>query len=386
MELSVRRVAGLVVAVAALLFLFLPPRPTGFPYSRRSRVVTPAERADSLLREVESEEYSVGAQIWRTTVRAELTRRLAATGVDDRLTIDERVPRALGAHMQRTYAALRPRLGTAVRTPIFLLADSAWGVPSFDAAFADDSIPSAASACVTVFGMHLEGVPRAGRRDTTAYMLRTYRAAVFPRPTGLGLCAFEAAFGKPSPQVREWLTERELRPIAAGYDPFWPKIPTVGRYPDGTLDTVSPYWWDWEALPGLTIERRACAAGRLDHCAAALIPVIPSKSRERATLMSWRGRYLNGFGAFGSPWLMNALARHLGPARFAELWKSDAAPPETFKRLTGAPMDSLLRAVEFGERPHIDVGASVNGVMLLASLLLFAALLGAAMLTNPRKR
>ena len=49
-------------------------------------------------------------------------------------------------------------------------------------------------------------------------------------------------------------------------------------------------------------------------------------------------------------------------------------------------MDSLLRAVEFGERPHIDVGASVNGVMLLASLLLFAALLGAAMLTNPRKR
>jgi hypothetical protein len=388
MEVNLRRTVAFVAIGFAFLVLLMPPRPTGFAYMSGRKFDTEAQRLDRAMSDVSDTLAVVSGRLWAMQVRDSLARRVATKGIEDRVVIDPRVPRALAQHIATVYAMARSRMGNAVRLPLYLVHDSAFGGRFYSATSYVDSLPGAPATCATVTGIHLAGYPQGGRRDTTRYLVREFGMSRFPRTRTFGLCSFEASFGPPSATVRRWLRERNSRPIQSGYDPARPLRPIISQDESEYSSGLSPRWgWDVEMSPGLQLKRRACAAGRLAFCSEVVAPVRATRIAEVADLTNDAGMgWWNWYGGYGSTSLMNALAQSLGPAPFAQLWTADATPPESYARLTGVPMDSLARRVMFGERFEFSTGATPRVRDVLWSICVAMLLLGCAAASNPRRR
>ena len=384
MELTVRRVAGVVLAAFVLLVLARPPHPVGLSYEELSDRETSAldrtrdarDAARDTLRVIE---YS----LWSRQVRDSVRRELAGTPVSgrNRAFIDPRVPAATRAHIEAVYAATRARMSAdAMALPIFVVLDTTLNYRLGTTLWVENAA-GPAPACATVLRVRVsrEAIrdPRRMARD-----IQRVVSARFPQPAHFGLCGFEAAFGAPSAEVQRWLEKREFRPVASGYDPtLKPRAP---RY---LSDYVIPYF-NSDKNGAMGLDMRACYAGRSVRCLNAVAPVSDRPFEGPVgglsdVLSDWRWY---GWGWNGSPELMNTLAASMGAESFGKLWRGNAPPPDAYRQLTGVPIDTLARRVLVGDAPPLRVGASLSLASVITPLLMAAVFAGLATLAHPRRR
>lgn len=384
MELTVRRAAGIVLALFVLLVLARPPHPVGLSYEelihRATSTLDGARDARDAARDtLRVVEYSLWSRQVGDSVRRELARTPESRR--DRAFIDPHVPAATRAHIEAVYAATRARM-SASRTalPIFVVLDTTLNYRLGTTLWVEHAADPAPT-CATVLRVRVSGV---AMRDTRR-MLRDIQRVVparFPQPAHFGLCGFEAAFGAPSSVVRRWLAEREYRAVASGYDPTL--TPRTLRY---LSEYVTPYFNSYRNA-AMGLEMRACYAGRSQHCLRA---VAPLSARPLDEPIGWNADVASdwrwyGWGWYGSPELMNTLATSMGAESFGKLWRGNASPPDAYRQLTGVPIDTLARRVLVGDAPPLKVGSSLSLASVITPLLIVAVFAGLATIANPLRR
>lgn len=378
MEMTARRMAGIALAAFALLVVVRPPRPTGRTYDDALRQGSAEDRVRRALEATNDTLQTVELTKLSRELRVRIEGQLAATPAEarDRIIMDPRIPESLRRHTESVYAESRARMPhSSMALPIFVLLDQSqlYRLGSMIWIERDgDMVPT----CASVLRVRASDK---GMRDSRQ-MIRDIRRTLppdFPQPRHFGLCGFEAAFGPPSPAMRQWLQEREFRPVVTGYD-----MSVSARSSPGLRDNLIP-WYLAADNGAMALTLRACASGRSDQCLAAIAPTYRRGVADLATPSSeWNWYFWRYTGSLD---LMNALASSLGPDRFAVLWRADEAPDKAYHRLTGVPIDTLARRVLLGNSPPLRAGATVKLTDVLVDLGIALLLAGLAAFSNPRR-
>lgn len=388
--MTTKRLAGLTLGAFALFVLARPPRPTGTLWDVMSRDARASDRAARQRTATLDTIRRIDHSLWLRRVRDSTVRTVAALPVNGRnqVFVDARIAPSLRAHIQRVYTDTRRQIGGDVALPMFVVVDTT----PFDDRTTSlwiDSLGTSQPTCATVVRVFVSSADLkanhlASRQADMRQLIRALRSN-FPQRRHFGLCSFEAAFGPPSASVRRWLAERQFYAIGSGFDPSL-KPRKFAFVSDEGIDFDATWisWWRGGENGLRTLWLRACAAGRLASCADAVAPMgdrtaftdgdIASNWRQ-SVWWDWRG----------SPDLMNAMAQSLGAQKFAELWKADATPFESYRRLTGVTADTLSRRLLVGEAP-MRLGAAPTLWEALAALLVAALFAGLSVLSHPRRR
>lgn len=378
MEMTARRMAGIALAAFALLVVVRPPRPTGRTYDDALRQGSAEDRVRRALEATNDTLQTVELTKLSRELRVRIEGQLAATPAEarDRIIMDPRIPESLRRHTESVYAESRARMPhSSMSLPIFVLLDQSqlYRLGSMIWIERDgDMVPT----CATVLRVRASDK---GMRDPRQ-MIRDIRRTLppdFPQPRHFGLCGFEAAFGPPSPAVRQWLQEREFRPVVTGYD-----MSVSARSSPGLRDNLIP-WYLAADNGAMALTLRACASGRTDQCLAAIAPtyrrIIADLDTPSAEL-TW-----NLWGYTASLDAMNALASSLGAERFATLWRADEPPADAYRRIIGVPIDTLAQRVLLGDSPPLRAGASVDLIEALVTVAIALLIVALAAFANPRR-
>lgn len=375
-----RRVAGIAVGAFALLVVALPPGPVGMTYDQvAARNRSPLDAARQQLSETRDTLRTLEYAHWSRQLRDSVGRTLrAASGAGlDRVFADTRVPASVRRHVEAVYTATRERLPHgALALPLVIVVDTAQSF-RFGTVLWVERAQDPAPSCATVIRARV--TPAAlGDERRMARELRRSMPASFPQPRHFGLCGFEAAFGPPSAAVRQWLYEREYRPVASGFDGA-----AVPRVRLRLRDEIVPYFYSARNA-AMALEMRACAAGRSERCLAAVAPrslSLLGDINDASSDYRWYGWWWAG-----SPDLMNVIAQSLGAERFREVWRAEEPVPDAYRRVSGIRIDSLARRVLVGAAPPVRVGASLVARDFVLPLLVVGVLAGVALLSHPRRR
>jgi hypothetical protein len=198
--------------------------------------------------------------------------------------------------------------------------------------------------------------------------------------SGLGPCAFFAAWGVPGAGVRHWLGRRQ-------YD--------LARVPTWDLDgTWHPEWlsvmlpsavnappsWYWPAVYGHPIATIGCLAGRAASCRAAVLSGAGASDEPLSRLLGeddwswWRDEPLVPVQRY-----LSDVAREVGHDRFLRFWNS---PEPVDTALAAALKMSVGKWTERWERryvPQLPLGAATPlstgalGIVLGAAALVLVA-------------
>ncbi len=380
MEMTVRRTAGLAVAAFALLLLARPPRPTGLVYAEvQQRRMSPADRAKSARTATLDSLLMVDYAIWSRRLRDSVERQLVAVppAGRNRIVLDPRMPASVRSHMTEVYAASRVRMAGGAALPLFVVLDTARSYRLGTTLWIEHA-QGGVTSCATLVRVRITNEALADERRRGREIHRVL-GGNFPQPKHFGLCGFEAAFGSPSPAMRDWLRAREYQPVASGYDPSQP--PRLR--PRWFRDNFIPYW-NTANNAALALSMRACAAGRVGQCVDAVAPASErplTGAEEAPSDVRWYG-----WSWRGSPDVMNTLAAGMGAERFAALWQGEDPPTNAYRRLTGVPIDTLARRVLLGTTSPVPAGASVSLGEAIVLLLVAAMFAGLATLSHPRRR
>ncbi|MBM3907726.1 MAG: hypothetical protein FJ363_06550 [Gemmatimonadetes bacterium] len=380
MELTVRRAAAIAMGAFALLVVARPPRPTGLSAEQvsaryRSRVDEARQQLSQTRDTLRLLEYTAWSRQLRDSVGRALRQQSGTTL--DRVFADARVPAAVRGHVEQVYATTRARMShRALALPLVIVVDTAQSYRFGTVLWVErpqDPTPS----CATVVRARVTPAALTDERRMARELRRSIPAS-FPQPRHFGLCGFSGAFGPPSAAVRQWLHEREYRPVAGGYD-----VSAIPRPPLRLRDEVVPYF-NSQRNSAMALDLRACVAGRAEHCLDAIAPpaerplggIDDAASDYRWYSWWWRG----------SPDVMNAVALSLGPERFRALWRAEEPVPDAYRRLSGVPIDTLARRVLVGAAPPVRVGAPLLAKDFVLPLLIAGGLAGLALLSHPRRR
>jgi hypothetical protein len=196
--------------------------------------------------------------------------------------------------------------------------------------------------------------------------------------SGLGWCAFFAAYGAPGKAVRRWLAKRnyDLARFPA-WDRDWPERPEYSWL----VMNPNTRRWAWHSVYAHPIAAIACLGGRATGCRAAVLAGSGGSYDDtlprlfRTDRWWWRGERL----PYGSRYLGD-VAREVGHDRFLRFWNS------------GEPVDTALTAAlrmpvgEWTERwqrrhaPRLPLGAAAPlPAVALGVLLAGVAVLGVAL-------
>jgi len=381
--MTARRMVGVAAGAFALLVLARPPRPTGEGYFKDNPArQTPIERVKRVHDAAVDSLHAVERSIRALHVRDSVVRMLAAIPATARNQVitDARIPASVRRHLQAVYAESRTRMtGSTMPLPVFVALDSVSNYYDDASRMWIEPSQSGIAACALITRVSFSGKTIADERQLGRALYRSLTSG-FPQPRHFGLCAFESAYGAPSPAVRAWLRQRQFLPVASGLDPS--RAPGSAAF-DDYLDAF--FWWSSVDNGALALTVRSCAAGHSAHCVAAVAPVTAGRVRDDSNYVtspsawySWRYR--------GSRDLMNALAMSLGPQKFGDLWHANESPPDAYRRLTGVPIDTLARRLLMGGAAPIRTGAAPTIGELIAVLLIAAAFAGLATLSHPRNR
>lgn len=151
--------------------------------------------------------------------------------------------------------------------------------------------------------------------------------------SGLGPCAFYAAFGTPGKPVHRWLTARNWD-LGLTLDAAAARQPTI-------LSIEQHSRWYWQAVYGFPPNSVACMAGRAAGCRAALLRgasddgVIPVPNVVRAERRWWRMQHFVSAQRF-----LADVQDEIGRERFRTFWTSplpvDTALSAALKQPVGA--------------------------------------------------
>ena len=380
--MTARRMAAIALGAFALLLVARPPRPTGWyqddPRAPRSAL----ERARRARDAATDSLNALDRSIWAGHMRDSVARTLATIppAARNQVMTDARIPATVRQHMQLVYAQSRPRMATAaLAVPVFVTIDSAGDYQVGTRVWLEPS-QAGVPACALIARVYAS---KGTIADETKLRRSIYKSLSpsFPQPRHLGLCGFEAAFGAPSPAIREWLRQREFRPVASGYDPA---LPPRDRN-DFDMGYLSIPWWSSDDNAGRALNLRACAAGKLAFCLPAVAPALERLPVDGDNYYGNFSRYY-WWGWRGTQDVMNGLAISLGPQKFAELWHGTEAPPDAYRRLTGVGMDSLARRLLLGNTKSLRAGAAPTVGEVIAALLIAAVFAGLSTLSHPRRR
>ena len=201
-----------------------------------------------------------------------------------------------------------------------------------------------------------------------------FDAVVHTLKTGLGPCAFYAAYGTPGKSVRGWL-------VARGWDlAMTLDVGARGQYRTSMIAVADRenYPWFWEAVYALPPTAAACLASRADGCRAAVLagasddPAIPFPDFMRIDRRWGRvPRLVEGQRFLGD------VARTVGRDRFLTFWTSplpvDTALAAALKRPVGEWtadwQRDFVRPIRLGPTPPLGGGAIALAIAALAVML-----------------
>lgn len=191
----------------------------------------------------------------------------------------------------------------------------------------------------------------------------------------LGTCAFHAAYGAPGAGMQQWLTETNLQRAAYLQRP--------ASHGDGVVRDPG------EAnAAGRDAVVAACRSGRVEGCRELWMARVDTLllepwQRSLPTVAPPELRVATfGPSSFAAPrsaisaGLLASLAEHLGPERFAEVWRAPGSPEEAYARIAGRPLTAWV-----GEHVQTNIreyraGPGLGVTQWASSLLLGAIPLG----------
>jgi hypothetical protein len=198
-----------------------------------------------------------------------------------------------------------------------------------------------------------------------------FDAVVQTLKTGLGPCAFYAAYGTPGKSVRGWLVARGWD-LAMTFD-----VVALGRYRTSMVGMADRenYPWFWEAVYALPPTAAACLASRPDGCRAAVLagasddPAIPFPDIMRIDRRWGRVPHLVEGQRF-----LGDVARAVGRDRFLSFWTSalpvDTALAAALKRPVGEWtaewQRDFVRPIRLGPTPPLGGLAIALAIAVLA--------------------
>ena len=201
--------------------------------------------------------------------------------------------------------------------------------------------------------------------------------------SGLGPCAFYAAYGTPGRSVRNWLAARN-----------WDVALYLGthglageRFSSLNLLGDPRYSWYWDGVYSLRPVTVACLAGRPDECRKAVLDgadddgVIPVPEIVRLELRWWRKQPLLPGERF-----LADVARDVGRDRFQTFWTSSLPVDTALAAALRKPVGEWTEQWERRFIQPIPLGAAAPLGATLLALLLAALAVSAVALAASRRQ
>jgi hypothetical protein len=191
----------------------------------------------------------------------------------------------------------------------------------------------------------------------------------------LGVCGFYARHGMPGPAMAAWLDSTGAR--AARADTTLPeRTPRAPQAYHGGMVADEP------ALV-------ACASGRRDACAAALLDPPAPRRRPAVPLAPSLPGLSQGNTGLGYEYPSDVLARlreAMGPERFSLLWRDARPIDEAYAAIVGEPFAEFAQAYVRREVAPHPRGPLRAGLPLALSLALIVGAAWLAITITPRAR
>lgn len=378
MALTLRHwILAAALGCAAIAAAYLPPRGRSEPFPYYSpQNESPEQRREARLASlVERSHMALRLIAWRDSLLRWVRRHPRAPGDAPVLLFDGPITPGAQRKIEEALATAWRGLGTTApdivvgvvvlgerrggRYQLYLLPPSAEG-----------------RACLAVIPRRF-GTGRGPRTAGQAYWALS----------GLGPCAFYAAFGYPGPFIERWLLARDFD---LAYDASWPLSRTR---PADRAGWVGASWrerfWFWNNLYRYPFPTVACAGGRAEGCRAAVFDtagplrrsVLPRGMIERR--YSWWDRTR---GPLEREFYLSDLVRQMGRDRFAQFWRSPLAVDSAFFAAMGTPLGEWTRRWQADLLTNVPIGPAVRPAAAGLGLL-FAALIlaGGAYFTTRRQ-
>lgn len=364
-RLTPGRWAALIAIAASLTAVSLLPS-AARPRNREPSLGTTESRRANLMSWVAGR-ARVRAQL--ASARATALARAGAPGslvVIHDSTVNPRTRPMLDTVTQRQAALLGPPSPDG-RVVVVYLADTSWGSGRYSL------LPAVTDGrtCISVVVLHAG--PNGVATESAA------RTAL--RLTGgvLGPCGFVRAFGLPGGAARQLLAEN---PVFA-LDPDWTSPRGNAAAPGNAIKArsfLSEGRWHWR----WTMHERACAAGRMASCRAAMRDTV-EREQHPAPAAGVISSHQPSWSRWGTTDLLASMAQRYGTAAFARFWRADGLPEEAFLAATGTPIEEFSHrfwTAEVGERyagPGIPLGSA------LLAIVTALAFVGGAIALAPRR-
>ena len=362
-----RWVAIIVIASTVTAVALLPSRPRQ-QEARRSRYTVEAQRA-----------YRLDRVATRTRLRAKLATlravALARAGASGSVVSvhDSMMPPAARALLDTVTQRQVARLATAspdARVVIAFTADTSLSSGRYT--LLPEATDGRTCISVVLIGTRLRGVVD---RGAVAHLVS--------RLTGnmLGPCAFVRAFGPPGAAARQLLAENPV--FALESDWSRPRTWSTGlRTGADSVRARSFIWqrhWQW----AWTIEERACAAGRLASCRAAMRDTV-SREQNASPARGVISSHQTSWSRWATTDLIAGMVREHGPAAFQRFWRADGTPEDAFRAATGRPIEEYAHRFWSGTIREGYPGPGIPRGSALLAIATALAFVGAAVALAPR--
>lgn len=202
--------------------------------------------------------------------------------------------------------------------------------------------------------------------------------------SGLGPCAFLAAYGMPGRSVRSWLSGRDFD---LALSPSWDDSVSIGGGIGAwlTLGAGGRWRWWWEYIYQQSFPAVACLAQRVAGCREAVLATTGDDSRRSDVVMTTR-RFWQRQRLIGGTFYLSDVAREVGRDRFLEFWNSSLPVDTALARALRQPVGVWTASWQRRFLPtQLRLGPSAPlGASLMAAFL--AALAVATVSLTARKR
>lgn len=375
--------AGTALACAILGLVYLPPGGTPWPAHRSAEIETPNRYRDreralaQRLRDVEAELRLFEA---RALLQPELDRRRARATPGPALLVVG--PDSLSDGMQQFIASqldtVWRRLGlgvTKISVGVVLHVDHGRASAPAVRYLLPDSADRI-SCLVLLPAMYWSRSLRAGTLPTPVGRFRAWVQS------GLGPCAYYAAFGSPGGEIAAWMSAR-------GFDlalrPAWHTVRHDGGRPawPSPVTEPDPGPWSWAAVYRLPPDALGCLAGRDVSCREAILRAAGTSDTVRRFVTNqlwWRRPALPG----DDHYLADVL-QAIGRERFRRFWNSELPVDTALAAALREPVGAWTRRWEESLAPHVRLGAAAPLPAALLGLLLAFGAIGWVMRTVERR-
>lgn len=365
-------VLGTLGACLALAGIYLPPGGHSLWPDRRTVQREPPSpyrlRERTLARRLRGVEEEVRLLEAREQVTQELARRRAlnAPGPVLRFSGSDTIPTAVRDLIAAQLDTIWKRLDLGVtKIGIGVLLDTGTGrqSPSYELYLLPDSTDRTTCLVQLPVIFWSRGLANFGKDPSTLIRFRLWLES------GLGPCAFYAAFGAPGRAIGHWLSARSFD---LALSPTWSSAESAGS---PTREEVQQEYWFREEAYRLSPGALGCLAHREVSCREQVL----DGSRSTDSI-----RHLVGVGVWrwdppalvGADHYLADVAATIGPTRFQRFWNSELPVDTALAEALREPVGEWTRRWEEAIAPRIRLGPAAPLSAVLLSLVLATMAVG----------